>query len=363
MSVKSVAVYSRSDAAAEHVRTADAAWPLAGETVSETYLSASQILDTAKKAGADAVIPGYGFLAENADFAGQVEEAGLIWIGPTPEQMRDMGLKHRAREIAQAAGVPTVPGSALLSDGAQAVAEANKIGFPVMVKSTAGGGGIGLRVSHDAQSLKEDYESVRRLAASNFGDAGVFLEHFVQWARHIEVQTLGDGQGAVVTIGERDCSLQRRNQKVVEECPASFVPREVRQSMRKAAVDLATAVKYRNVGTVEFIYEIDQGDFFFLEMNTRLQVEHPVTEETFGLDLVKSMVQIAGGQGDIHKLEARGTDDKFSIEARIYAESPLQGFRPSSGRLLDVQFPAGVRVDTWVRSGAEFSSSYDPLIA
>lgn len=363
MSVKSVAVYSRSDAAAEHVRTADAAWPLAGETVSETYLSASQILDTAKKAGADAVIPGYGFLAENADFADQVEEAGLIWIGPTPEQMRDMGLKHRAREIAQAAGVPTVPGSALLSDGAQAVAEANKIGFPVMVKSTAGGGGIGLRVSHDTESLKEDYESVRRLAASNFGDAGVFLEHFVQRARHIEVQILGDGEGAVVTIGERDCSLQRRNQKVVEECPASFVPREVRQRMRKAAVDLATAVKYRNAGTVEFIYDIDQADFFFLEMNTRLQVEHPVTEETFGLDLVKSMVQIAGGQGDIHKLEARGTDDKFSIEARIYAESPLQGFRPSSGRLLDVQFPAGVRVDTWVRSGAELSSSYDPLIA
>lgn len=363
MGVKSIAVYSRADAAAEHVRTADAAWPLAGETVSETYLSASQILETAEKAGADAVIPGYGFLAENADFAEQVEAAGLIWIGPTPGQMRDMGLKHRAREIVQAAGVPTVPGSALLSDAAQAAAEARKIGFPVMVKSTAGGGGIGLRVSHDAESLAGDFESVRRLAASNFGDAGVFLEHFVQRARHIEVQILGDGKGRVVTVGERDCSLQRRNQKVVEECPASFVPQEVRQRMRKAAVDLATAVNYRNVGTVEFIYDIDQGDFFFLEMNTRLQVEHPVTEEAFGLDLVRSMVEIAGGQCDVQKLEAHDTDDKFSIEARIYAESPLQDFRPSSGRLLDVQFPAGVRVDTWVHSGAEMSSSYDPLIA
>lgn len=363
MGVKSVAVYSRSDAAAGHVRIADAAWPLAGETVSETYLSTSQILDTAKKAGADAVIPGYGFLAENADFAAQVEEAGLIWIGPTPEQMRDMGLKHRAREIAQAAGVPTVPGSMLLSNSVQAVVEAHKIGFPVMVKSTAGGGGIGLRVSHDAESFAEDFESVQRLAASNFGDAGVFLEHFVQRARHIEVQILGNGKGLVVTVGERDCSLQRRNQKVVEECPASFVPREVRQRMRKAALDLATAVKYRNVGTVEFIYDIDQGDFFFLEMNTRLQVEHPVTEEVFGLDLVRSMVQIAGGQCDIQKLEARDSDDKFSIEARIYADSPLQDFRPSSGRLLDVQFPTGVRVDTWVHSGAEMSSSYDPLIA
>ncbi|KKY32537.1 putative urea amidolyase [Diaporthe ampelina] len=363
MGVESVAVYSRSDAAAEHVRIADAAWPLAGETISETYLSVSQILDTAKKAGADAIIPGYGFLAENADFASQVEAAGLIWIGPTPEQMRDMGLKHQARKIAQAAGVPTVPGSTLLSDGAQAVAEARKIGFPVMVKSTAGGGGIGLRVSHDAESLTEDYDSVQRLAASNFGDAGVFLERFVQRARHIEVQILGDGKGLVIAVGERDCSLQRRNQKVVEECPAFFVPRVVRQRMRKAAVDLATAVKYRNVGTVEFIYNIEQGDFFFLEMNTRLQVEHPVTEEAFGLDLVRTMVQIAAGQCDVHKLEARGTDEKFSIEARIYAESPLQDFRPSSGKLLDVQFPAGVRVDTWVHSGAELSSSYDPLIA
>lgn len=361
--VKPIAIYSRSDAAAEHVRLADAAWPLAGETVSETYLSTSQILDIADKAGADAVIPGYGFLAENADFAGQVEDAGLVWIGPTPVQMRDMGLKHRARDIAQAAGVPTVPGSPLLADGEQALAEARRIGFPVMVKGTAGGGGIGLRVSHDADSLKEDYASVQRLAASNFGDAGVFLERFVQRARHIEVQILGDGKGNVVPIGERDCSLQRRNQKVVEECPAFFVPLETRLRMRKAAVDLAKAVSYRNVGTVEFIYDVDKDCFFFLEMNTRLQVEHPVTEEAFGLDLVKAMVEIAGGKCDIHQFEARGTDDIFAIEARIYAESPLQGFRPSSGRLLDVQFPEGVRVDTWVRSGAELSSSYDPLIA
>jgi urea carboxylase / allophanate hydrolase len=361
--VKSVAIYSQSDAAAEHVRLADIACPLVGETVSETYLSATQILNTAKKAGADAVIPGYGFLAENADFASQVEEAGLIWIGPTPKQMRDMGLKHRAREIAQAAGVPTVPGTALLKDSAQAVVEAEEIGYPVMVKSTAGGGGIGLRVSHDPESLKKDYESVQRLAASNFGDAGVFLEHFVQRARHIEVQVLGDGKGTVIAVGERDCSLQRRNQKVVEECPAFFVPEEVRQRMRKAAVDLAKAVNYRNVGTVEFIYDVDQSNFFFLEMNTRLQVEHPVTEEVMGLDLVEAMVQIAGGQRELVQPNLSGTQDKFSIEARIYAESPLQDFRPSTGKLLNVQFPSTIRVDTWVRSGTELSSSYDPMIA
>ncbi|KAI7916837.1 urea amidolyase [Pyricularia oryzae] len=363
MGIRSIAIYSTPDAAAEHVQIADVAWPLVGDTVSETYLSHSQILEAAKTTGADAVIPGYGFLAENADFAAKVEEAGLVWIGPTPDQMRDLGLKHRAREIAQAAGVPTVPGTALLEDSAQAVAEAGRIGFPVMIKSTAGGGGIGLRVSHDAESLKEDYESVQRLAASNFGDAGVFLERFVQRARHIEVQVLGDGNGAVVTVGERDCSLQRRNQKVVEECPAFFVPHEVRQRMRKAAVDLAAAVSYRNVGTVEFIYDVDKEDFFFLEMNTRLQVEHPVTEEVMGLDLVESMVQLAGGQGITYKHKDFDADDKFSIEARIYAESPLQDFRPSSGKLLEVQFPANTRVDTWVRSGTELSSSYDPLIA
>ncbi|KAH7324688.1 urea carboxylase [Stachybotrys elegans] len=363
MGIKSIAIYSTLDAAAEHVRIADIAFPLTGKTVGETYLSASQILDIAKKAGADAVIPGYGFLAENAAFASQVEASGLTWIGPTPEQMRDMGLKHRARNIAQAAGVPTVPGTALLSDSSQAVAEAQKIGFPVIVKSTAGGGGIGLRVSPNAESLKEDYESVQRLATSNFGDSGVFLERFVERARHIEVQILGDGKGSVVAVGERDCSLQRRNQKVVEECPASFVPREVRQKMRKAAIDLATAVNYRNVGTVEFIYDIDRADFFFLEMNTRLQVEHPVTEEMMGLDLVQWMVQIAGDEGDIRELQLRDSDDKFSIEVRLYAESPLQNFRPSSGKLIDVKFPTEVRVDTWVRPGTELSSSYDPLIA
>ncbi|TLD23108.1 hypothetical protein PspLS_07590 [Pyricularia sp. CBS 133598] len=363
MGIKSISIYSAHDAAAEHVQIADVTWPLVGDTVSETYLSHSQILEAAKKTDADAVIPGYGFLAENADFAAKVEKAGLVWIGPTPDQMHELGLKHRAREIAQAAGVPTVPGTALLKDSAQAVAEADRIGFPVMIKSTAGGGGIGLRVSHDAELLKEDYESVQRLAASNFGDAGVFLERFVQRARHIEVQVLGDGKGAVVTVGERDCSLQRRNQKVVEECPAFFVPREIRQRMRKAAVDLAAAVSYRNVGTVEFIYDVDKEDFFFLEMNTRLQVEHPVTEEVMGLDLVESMVQVAGGQGITYQPKAIDADDKFSIEARIYAESPLQDFRPSSGKLMDVQFPASARVDTWVRSGTELSSSYDPLIA
>lgn len=363
MGIKSVAIYSTADSAAEHVRTADTACLLEGETVIETYLSTDKILAIAKKANADAVIPGYGFLAEDAEFASRVEGAGLVWIGPTPEQMRDMGLKHRARDIAQAAGVPTVPGTALLSDSRQAVAEARRIGFPVIVKSTAGGGGIGLRVSRDAESLAEDFDSVRRLATANFGDAGVFLEHFVQRARHVEVQILGDGKGGVVTLGDRDCSLQRRNQKVVEECPAIFVPMDVRRRMRKAAVDLATAVQYRNVGTVEFIYDMDQCSFFFLEMNTRLQVEHPVTEEVLGLDLVEAMVRTAVGQPIMRQPDADNMDERFSIEVRIYAESPLQDFRPSPGKLLDVWFPDSVRVDTWVCSGTELPSSYDPLIA
>ncbi|EOO00943.1 putative urea amidolyase protein [Phaeoacremonium minimum UCRPA7] len=294
MNIRSLAIYSSVDSDSDHVKSANEAFLLTGSTVSQTYLDGTQILKLATAAGADAIIPGYGFLAENADFAGKVEEAGLIWIGPTPEQMRELGLKHRARDIAVAAGVPVVPGSGrLLSAASEAVSEAKKIGYPVMLKSTAGGGGIGLRVCTNAQAVSEAFEAVIRLAEANFGDGRVFLERYIPRARHIEVQILGDGAGSIISAGDRDCSLQRRNQKVIEEAPALFVPEVVRTRMSKAAIDLAASVKYRNVGTVEFIYDVDKQEFYFLEVNTRLQVEHPVTESITGLDLVKCMMNIA----------------------------------------------------------------------
>ncbi|KAL4970889.1 urea carboxylase [Aspergillus stella-maris] len=366
MNIQAIAIYSAADAHTPHVKTADIALPLVGNTVSDTYLNARQILDLACQSEADAIIPGYGFLAENAEFASAVESAGLIWIGPTPEQMRELGLKHRAREIAIAAGVPVVPGTkGLVSSLEIALEEVEKIGYPVMVKSTAGGGGIGLYRCDDAAELREAFDGVRRLGKANFGDDGVFIEHFIEHARHIEVQVLGDGNGLVVSAGERDCSLQRRNQKVVEETPAAFVPVEARQVMRNAAVSLAASVRYRNVGTVEFIFDIDSGQAYFLEMNTRLQVEHPITEAGTGLDLVRCMVNIA--MNDSAALFSKHRNDievnGAAIEVRIYAESPLQDFRPSSGKLTTVEFPSDVRVDTWVKAGQELSSSYDPMIA
>lgn len=366
MKISSVAIYSSADARAPHVTTADDAFPLIGNTVSDTYLNGKQILELAVKANADAVIPGYGFLSEKAEFATAVEAAGLIWIGPTPEQMSDLGLKHRAREIAVSAGIPVVPGSmGLVTSLEDALVEAERIGFPLMVKSTAGGGGIGLQRCADIEALREAFDSVRRLGQANFGDDGVFIEHFIDHARHIEVQVLGDGVGRVICAGERDCSLQRRNQKIVEESPAEFVPIEIRAHMRRAAADLAASLQYRNVGTVEFIFDIDTEKFYFLEMNTRLQVEHPVTEAVTGLDLVECMMRIAMDDctalfpQQINDIPVSGT----AIEARVYAESPLQDFRPSPGKILNVDFPSDIRIDTWVSSGQELSSSFDPMIA
>ncbi|KAJ5958632.1 Urea carboxylase [Penicillium vulpinum] len=366
MKISSISIYSSADARAPHVTAADLALPLVGNTVSDTYLDGKQILAMAIEAGADAVIPGYGFLSENAEFATAVEGAGLVWIGPTPEQMRDLGLKHLARDIAITAGIPIVPGSKGLANSLEdALVEAEKIGYPVMVKSTAGGGGIGLQRCADIDALREAFDSVRRLGQANFGDDGVFIEIFIDRARHIEVQVLGDGAGRVICAGERDCSLQRRNQKVVEESPAVFVPVRVQADMRRAAAALVASLQYRNVGTVEFIFDIDTEKFYFLEMNTRLQVEHPVTEAVTGLDLVECMMRIAMNDcatlfpQQINEIPVSGA----AIEARVYAESPVQGFRPSPGKLLNVEFPSDVRVDTWISSGQELSSSFDPMIA
>ncbi|KAM0345924.1 hypothetical protein ACHAPU_005977 [Fusarium lateritium] len=363
MGLRAVAIYSETDADATHVSKADLALKLEGSSVSETYLDMRQILDLAAQSSTDAIIPGYGFLSENAEFATAVEERGMVWVGPTPQQMADLGLKHRARAIAIEADVPTVPGcDSLLTSLDEALTESERIGFPLMLKSTAGGGGIGLSYCKDVESLKATFESVQRQAVANFGNGGVFIERFIQRARHVEVQILGDGTGRVIAAGERDCSLQRRHQKVVEESPAIMVPESVCEEMREAALRLASSVKYRNVGTVEFIYDIDTKDFYFLEVNTRLQVEHPITESVTGLDLVECMLKIADGNAT-ELFEATTHVSGASIEVRVYAESPLQSFRPCAGRITALEFPSSLRVDTWVKCRTEVTTSYDPLLA
>ncbi|KAF4970130.1 hypothetical protein FSARC_2727 [Fusarium sarcochroum] len=363
MGLRAIAVCSRIDADAAKVYKADILVPLRGSSVSETYLDMKQILEIGKRHSANAIIPGYGFLSENAKFATVVEESGIIWVGPTPQQMTDLGLKHRAREIAAKAGVPIVPGcDSLLTSLDEAIKEGKRIGFPLMLKSTAGGGGIGLSHCLDVESLAATFESVQRQAKANFGNGGVFLERFVQRARHVEVQILGDGTGRVISAGDRDCSLQRRHQKVIEESPAIMVPETVREEMRAAALRLASSVKYRNVGTVEFIYDIDTKEFYFLEVNTRLQVEHPVTESVTGLDLVECMLNIANGEAT-QLFETTPQVTGASIEVRVYAESPIQNFRPCAGRITTLEFPSTLRVDTWIKTGTEITTSYDPLLA
>ena len=278
LGVTSVAVYSDADRNAQHVRDADIAIALGGDKPADSYLRIDKILAAAKETGAQAIYPGYGFLSESAEFAEACEAAGIAFVGPTPTQIREFGLKHRARELAGEARVPMAPGTGLLDSLEQALAAAETIGYPVMLKTTAGGGGIGLTRCADAEALASAYDSVKRMGEQFFSDAGVFLERFVYQARHVEVQIFGDGTGRVVALGERDCSLQRRNQKVVEETPAPNLPQATRERLHAAAVQLGESVGYRSAGTVEFIYDAARDDFYFLEVNTRLQVEHPVTE-------------------------------------------------------------------------------------
>ncbi|PPK49921.1 urea carboxylase [Marinobacter persicus] len=363
MGVASVAVHSHEDRHSLHVTNADEGVALTGNGASETYLDTAQILAAAKQTGAEAIIPGYGFLSENADFAEACEADGIAFIGPTPDQMREFGLKHRARELAETAGVPLAPGSGLLESLDEALQTAERLGYPVMLKSTAGGGGIGLTRCNTESELREAFETVRRQGQSFFNDSGVFLERFIARARHVEVQIFGDGEGKVVALGERDCSLQRRNQKVVEETPAPNLPAATRQKMLDAAVSLGQSVNYRSAGTVEYIYDADRDEFYFLEVNTRLQVEHPVTESVTGLDLIEWMLKIAAGESpDLANFEP--TLNGASMEVRIYAEDPLKDFQPSPGELTDVHWPEdGVRIDTWVENGSEVSAHYDPMIA
>jgi len=362
MGIRSVAVFSDADEGSRHVAEADVAVRIGAGPAGESYLDAARILAAARETGAEAIHPGYGFLSENAEFAEACAAAGIAFIGPSPENIRAFGLKHSARALAEAQGVPLAPGTGLLADPESAIKAAARIGYPVMLKATAGGGGIGMRVCGDARAVRDGYAAVARLGAGNFGDAGVFLERFVPRARHIEVQIFGDGLGKVVALGERDCSLQRRNQKVIEEAPAPCLPDAVRADLIAAAVRLGEAAQYKSAGTVEFLYDAERGDWFFLEVNTRLQVEHGVTEEVTGIDLVEWMVR--GGGGDFSFLDAPvPAPNGWAIQARLYAEDPVQQFRPASGTLTDVAFPEGVRADTWVQRGTQVSPFYDPLLA
>ena len=362
MGIGAVAVYSDVDRHSLHVSGADEAVSLGGATAAESYLRQDKLIEAARATGAAAIHPGYGFLSENAGFAQACEAAGITFIGPTPEQMRDFGLKHRARALAQEQGLPLLPGSGLLQELTHAQTEAARIGYPVMLKSTAGGGGIGMQLCRSESDLTNAYASVERLARSNFSDGGMFLEKYIEQARHIEVQLFGDGAGTVVALGERDCSMQRRNQKVIEETPAPGLTQPTRERLYEAAVNLGRAVRYRSAGTVEFVYDVPTEQFYFLEVNTRLQVEHGVTEEVSGVDLVEWMIRIAAGERvDLaaYRHEPRG----HAIQVRLYAEDPSRNFRPSSGPLSHVVLPSDLRVDGWVETGTEVSSFYDPLLA
>ncbi|GGN83911.1 urea carboxylase [Actinoplanes lobatus] len=365
---RTVAVYSDADRGAAHVHLADEAVRLGPAPPADSYLNARAVLRAAAATGATAVHPGYGFLSEDAGFAARVQRAGLAFAGPTPEQLRTFGDKHTARRAAEAAGVPVFAGTGLLSDAEDAVVRVAAIGYPVMLKATGGGGGIGMTVCRDPAQLRAGFETVARLAAASFGSGGVFAERYVERARHIEVQIFGDGAGAIVSLGDRDCSLQRRNQKVLEEAPAPALPDAIRSRLHTAARDLAASVRYRSAGTVEFIYDPVRQEASFLEVNARLQVEHPVTEAVTGVDLVGWMLRLAGGESGLLApylpdgvVPVRG----HAVEARVYAEDPAAGFRPSAGALTRVELPTGdgVRVDGWAVTGTEVSTAYDPLLA
>ena len=365
MGIASVAVASEADRFHRAVLEADEHVLIGPAPAAESYLDVAKILDACRRTGAEAVHPGYGFLSENAGFARALAAEGIAFIGPRPEHLEAFGLKHTARDLAKASGVPLLPGSGLLADLGAALGSAEEIGFPVMLKSTAGGGGIGMQLCHTAAELTEKFANVQRMAEASFGDARVYLERFVATARHIEVQIFGNGQGDVVALGERDCSLQRRHQKVVEETPAPGISPATRAALLDAAVRLGQSVSYESAGTVEFVYDSEREDFAFLEVNTRLQVEHPVTELVTGVDLVEWMIRQAAGEDALAGYQPVAPHGA-AIEVRLYAESALQGFRPSAGRLTAVAFPpasADVRIDGWIETGSDVTPFYDPMLA
>ncbi|BAU11648.1 urea carboxylase [Leptolyngbya sp. NIES-3755] len=360
LNIASVAVYSEADQYTPFVSMATESIAIGSALASDSYLRWDRILEAAQRTGAQAIHPGYGFLSENAEFAEACAAAGIVFIGPTPDQMRSFGLKHTARELAAQNQVALLPGTSLLDSVEQAQIEAERIGYPVMLKSTAGGGGIGLQLCRSREQLAELFQTVQRLSQNNFKQGGIYLERYVEKARHIEVQVFGNGQGEVIALGDRDCSIQRRNQKVIEETPAPGISNELRQQLYDAALRLTKAVNYRSAGTVEFVFDVDRQSFYFLEVNTRLQVEHGVTEAVTGVDLVEWMIRLAAGEnGFLHQPRTQG----HSIEVRLYAEDPGKNFQPSSGTLTEVSFPDSIRCDTWIKRGTEITPYYDPLIA
>ena len=368
--ISPVAIHSDADASARHVRMADAAARIGEAPASESYLRAARVLDAARRLGADALHPGYGFLSENEDFARAVEAAGIAWIGPPPDAIAAMGDKARARACVTAAGVPVVPGTEPLHDERQAQAEAARIGYPVLIKATAGGGGKGMRKVSSAAEISSAYSMARSEARNSFGNDSVYLEKFLERPHHVEIQVFGGPDGKSIHLGERDCSAQRRHQKLVEESPSPIVEPELRERMGRVAVAAADAVGYIGAGTCEFLVDPEDAGpdglprFYFLEMNTRLQVEHPVTEMVTGIDLVRLQLRVARGE----PLGLKQSDvrlDGHAIECRVYAEDPARRFAPSPGRLTTFRPPEGpgIRVDSGVESGDEISIHYDPMIA
>ncbi len=360
MNIASVAVYSDADRFAAPVLTADEAVRIGPAPAAESYLNADAIIAACKATGAQAVHPGYGFLSERVEFAEALAAAGIMFIGPRPEHLRKFGLKHTARALAQAASVPMLPGTGLLADAQDALSEAARVGYPVMLKSSAGGGGIGMVLCATPEELAERFASIAWLAANNFGNAALFLEKFVTRARHVEVQIFGDGKGGVVALGTRDCSLQRRNQKIIEETPAPNLPEATQVALQRAAIALAKSVNYESAGTVEFVYDAQAQEFYFLEVNTRLQVEHGVTEEVYGVDLVRWMIEQAAGA---FTLPDAFTPRGAAVQARLYAENPAENFAPSAGTLTEFTPAPGLRVDSWVQVGSTVSPYYDPMLA
>lgn len=374
LGIETVAVYSEPDAAAQHVLAADLSVALGGTTSAESYLVMDKILDAAKRSGADAIHPGYGFLSENPAFARAVREAGLVWIGPDPESIEAMALKVEAKNLAASAGVPLVPGAELegeISD-AELLTIGNEVGYPLLVKASAGGGGKGMRIVNDSTELVEAVAGAKREAASSFGDDTVFLERYLTHARHVEVQVFGDTHGNVVEFGERECSIQRRHQKVIEEAPSPGISEDLRERMTAAAVSLASKINYLGAGTVEFMVPADEtgnetGEFFFLEMNTRLQVEHPVTEQTHSeIDLVEWQFRVADGQPlPLSQDEIHAFRGGHSIEVRLYAEDPANDYLPGTGlitRMSATESPA-IREELGFITGDTVTSHYDPMIA
>jgi propionyl-CoA carboxylase alpha subunit len=364
MGIATVAVYSDADAEALHVRMADEAVPIGPAPSAESYLKIDRIVEACRSTGAEAVHPGYGFLSENPAFATALAEAGVTFIGPGPEAIAAMGDKIQSKRLARDAAISSVPGHlAVIPDAESAVAVARDIGYPVMIKASAGGGGKGMRIAANDEETRDGFRSAASEAKSSFADDRIFIEKYVEEPRHIEIQVLGDTLGNLVYLGERECSIQRRHQKVIEEAPSPFLDSETRNAMGEQAVALARAVGYRSAGTVEFIVDRERN-FYFLEMNTRLQVEHPVTELVTGLDLVELMIRIAAGEPlPVAQKDVRIAG--WAIEARIYAEDPSRNFLPSTGRLIRFRPPAGegLRLDTGVFEGAEIGVHYDPMIA